>query len=713
MKPVTFDSTCYRIDGQSAYFNTGEFHYFRVPKAHWRKRMRLLKDAGGNGVATYIPWLIHEPSEGRFVFDGADHLQLEEYLQTAADEGLYVVARPGPYQYSELIFEGLPRWLCEGYPEILARNLEGKVLDPSVVSYLHPVFLEKARRWFDAVCPILARYTVSRGGPIAFTQIDNEMGQHIWYGSLDYNAEAMGLGKAEGRWPSFLAARYGDLAAVNEAYATSYQAIEDVRPVPPSAATDVPALRCAKDYFDFYTATLGEYGAIMAEMMRDHGIDTPLMHNAANPSMAVYFTDMVERLSPELLLGGDHYYNLDQTWTQNNPTPQYATRCFTSCEILRMMGMPPTVLELPGGSYSDWPPVTAHDASVSYMLHLALGMKGHNYYIFTGGPNVPGTGVTTDIYDFCAGVGADGEIRPLYHAQKAFGQFIADRPWLAEAKREGDFRVAMDFDMARAYCHWHADVGLGLTGSDAWDFLHRGLLTTAMCGSLSPIFCNLGSDDWLAETDTPVAIVCSAAMSADKQRRVVQFCRRGGKVLLVPFIPSFDERYQPCTILADFLGSPKLEHDAGGLARVTIADAVNIHNGWRGAYWTTALPKAAEVIGEDENTGKPLGWRLACDGGGQVIFLGFRWLHTKIEQQQMLTNVLELLGLRRKVRCDNPNVWTSLRTAGGKSVLFLMNLLSSPMTAAVSAWPEWSEEEIDAGTHKLAPMTVKTIDLGG
>ena len=183
MQPITFDSTGYRVGGEPFYLNSGEFHYFRVPRADWRRRMQLLKDAGGNCVATYVPWVVHEPEEGRFSFSERDYDDLEGFLATAAEMGLYVIARPGPYQYSELLYAGLPHWLCDNYPEILARDVHGKPYRFYSVSYLHPLFLEKARRWYEAVCPILAKHTISRGGPIAFTQIDNELaGIHLWYG---------------------------------------------------------------------------------------------------------------------------------------------------------------------------------------------------------------------------------------------------------------------------------------------------------------------------------------------------------------------------------------------------------------------------------------------------------------------------------------------------------------------------------------------------
>src|SRR3974377_404324 len=69
---IKHDWQCYRVGGKPVYLYSGEFHYFRVPKSEWRKRMELFKQAGGNCIATYIPWLIHEPSEGNIQFGGKE-----------------------------------------------------------------------------------------------------------------------------------------------------------------------------------------------------------------------------------------------------------------------------------------------------------------------------------------------------------------------------------------------------------------------------------------------------------------------------------------------------------------------------------------------------------------------------------------------------------------------------------------------------------------
>ena len=205
MKNITWDNKSYFIDNKPIFLVSGEFHYFRVPQKDWGMRLELLKKAGGNCVATYIPWILHEPKEGDIRFGDIPERDLEGFLKLCKKKDIFVCARPGPYQYSELKYDGLPGWLCEIYPEILARDVHGNIFRASSVSYMHPLFLKKAKKWYDVVCPLLARYTILKGAPLAFVQIDNElMGIHEWFSGWDYNEKTMGFGKTEGLYTQFL-----------------------------------------------------------------------------------------------------------------------------------------------------------------------------------------------------------------------------------------------------------------------------------------------------------------------------------------------------------------------------------------------------------------------------------------------------------------------------------------------------------------------------
>ena len=94
-----------------------------------------------------------------------------------------------------------------------------------------------------------------------------------------------------------------------------------------------------------------------------------------------------------------------------------------------------------------------------------------------------------------------------------------------------------------------------------------------------------------------------------------------------------------------------------------------------------------------------------------MLFLGFRWIHAKREHEQMLRALMKRLGTKQRVSCSNSSVWTSLRTKDSKSVLFLMNLLSSPMETDVSCRPGFKNSMVDLGRHRLDAMTVKAIEI--
>lgn len=61
-------------------------------------------------VQTYVPWNLHEPSPGKYNWEG--YADINGFLQVAADVGLNVLLRAGPYICGEWDFGGLPWWLA-------------------------------------------------------------------------------------------------------------------------------------------------------------------------------------------------------------------------------------------------------------------------------------------------------------------------------------------------------------------------------------------------------------------------------------------------------------------------------------------------------------------------------------------------------------------------------------------------------------------------
>lgn len=123
------------VDGKPFHILSGEMHYFRIHPSQWRDRLEKLKACGLNTVATYMPWNLHERTEGTFNFSGM--LDLRHYLELADELGLKAVLRPGPYICSEWDLGGLPAWLLK------RQDLRIRCSDPE--------YCTAVKRYFEAV----------------------------------------------------------------------------------------------------------------------------------------------------------------------------------------------------------------------------------------------------------------------------------------------------------------------------------------------------------------------------------------------------------------------------------------------------------------------------------------------------------------------------------------------------------------------------------
>jgi len=149
------------LDGKSFKILSGAIHYFRVPPEDWYHSLYNLKALGFNTVETYVAWNLHEPREGEFHFEGA--LDLERFLQTAQDLGLYAIVRPSPFICAEWEFGGLPAWL-------LTKNMRLRSSDPA--------YIEAIGRYYDQLLSRLVPHLLDNGGNILMMQVENEYGSY-------------------------------------------------------------------------------------------------------------------------------------------------------------------------------------------------------------------------------------------------------------------------------------------------------------------------------------------------------------------------------------------------------------------------------------------------------------------------------------------------------------------------------------------------------
>lgn len=157
---VTWENKQFLIDGKDFKIFSGSVHYFRSMPEKWYDLMLKLKNAGLNTVETYCCWNLHEPQPGEYDFSG--RLDIERFLKTAQDLGLYVIVRPGPYICGEWDNGGLPAWLLRD-ENIRLRTENEK-------------YLCAVRKWFDVLIPKLLPYLQTNGGNIILVASENEYG---------------------------------------------------------------------------------------------------------------------------------------------------------------------------------------------------------------------------------------------------------------------------------------------------------------------------------------------------------------------------------------------------------------------------------------------------------------------------------------------------------------------------------------------------------
>jgi beta-galactosidase len=172
------------LDGKPLQIISGEMHYPRIPREHWRDRLRKARAMGLNTISTYIFWNLHEPKPGVYDFSGS--LDVAAFIRMAQEEGLYVIVRPGPYVCAEWDLGGLPAWLLAA-PNIVLRSTDEKFIGPT-------------ERFLQRLGKELAPLQIMRGGPIIAVQVENEYGSfgndHEYMKRLLVAIKTAGLGEA-------------------------------------------------------------------------------------------------------------------------------------------------------------------------------------------------------------------------------------------------------------------------------------------------------------------------------------------------------------------------------------------------------------------------------------------------------------------------------------------------------------------------------------
>ncbi len=371
---------------------SGEVHYFRLHRKDWADRLDKLVAAGCDVVASYMPWIVHETASGEIDLTGttSEYRDLVGFLELAAERDLLVVARPGPFVMAELKNEGLPFRMYREHPDAVPLGWDGTRAPTATLDYLEPGYLAAAEDWYAAIMPVLAEHLITRGGPVAAVQLDNEVGMLSWITNTPEMTDAMLATMAdwaEATWGREAASdRYGADPKDAESWAAWW------RSGGTDGGSDAQQLALHHDLGAHHRDRYASYLMRLREVAQKHGIeDVPFLINVHGTigGRGRAFPIGISQLSaayagvPQTTSGSDHYIG---ELTVENVPDLYVMNAFMTA--VHDADQPITSLEFEAGTgdYSeDLSRLTSPQTTeLKTRLCVAQGNRLINYYLFCG-----------------------------------------------------------------------------------------------------------------------------------------------------------------------------------------------------------------------------------------------------------------------------------------------------------------------------------------
>ena len=649
MAMIEHDGRTYIIDGRRTVIYGGTLQFFRVPRRHWRDRLDKMREHGLNTVDTYVAWNWHEPEPGTFDFTGetVSERDLVSFLELAQELGMNVIIRPGPYICGEWRNGGVPEWLINEHPEILAKGPNGPLprdIYYPPITYLHPTYLEAVSRWYEAVLPIIRDYLHTNGGPIISVSIDDEPSywETIFQPFLtDYNDV---ITRPGGLWEEWLRSNY-TLDELSERYGVQ---IGDYSEVYAPASENEPLPKIL-DWHHFKIWMTNRYVEHLYDHLRRY-VDVPI--SILDPYLLQlawrHFHRYVKERNLDIHLWTEFWYSFYRSFDLKEDRLGHV---YYKIGIYRfyqkMLGTPPLSIETQASLAHTIEP---DEAELLYALLPALGIHNVNYYLYVGGENPRGyeshNGITWDVY---SPIGLDGSERPHVEPIEWLGEFLKGNPRFLDTELEttvafGAYEPyeALNIFSLRKNLTESVNLNEYLLGE-------RGLFTLLAMSNVP--FSVLDLEEASVEEMLGYGqlwVYSLDFIGREVQDKLVEFIKRGGNLVILPMLPYLDENLKPYTALADFLGVEVERAEARDNPRLIQFTSVE----GDGINRMLVRNTVREVKGGEPfvfHHRKPVG-TLVRKGKGSAIVLGFRLqYYTSYHDlhRRFVDKLLEIQGVER------------------------------------------------------------------
>ncbi|MFD1359039.1 beta-galactosidase [Fictibacillus halophilus] len=659
------------VNGKEVILFGGELHYFRVPASEWRTRIRQVKEAGANMVSTYVPWIFHEYEEGSIDLTGETRPErdLETFLQLVKEEGMYCLVRPGPYVMAEIVDHGVPTWFIENYPEAVAKTNKGEQHPTRVVSYSHPVFLEKVEIWYEKVCSLIKPHQVTNSGSVILFQLDNEVGMFHWVTNQpDYNDSTLK------EFTEHLKNKY------------SQQEFENTFRVPYEDISSFSQSKIQKPEPIYAHAIRNEFGLFLREHYRrfieylkqsaeEKGIDVPFVVNIhgfhtidltkRGTMYPIGISQLLETAKIDnVLMAGDYYIgNIEY----DSYTDIVLANAFT--KAIQWKEQPLFSAEFQGGCISDKPRLQPPTFDLTTRLCIADGMNGVNYYMFAAGENYENIGLHGKRHDWQAPLTVKGKKAPHYDVIQHIGKMmqVFERP-LLDTKHEVDTHMAFypDYYMTEFYDE-HTKSMTDQIQQERDAYLYNGIAKALRVNNIIYDAVNLLDQEELDPVKLPTLWMFTTEwMDEHIQQKLVSYLENGGKLILFPTIPVKTMKNVPCTILKDYIGVTVKGHKTHGFAQIGDADNVPVNK--QELY---AIEDGVFAWSEDEDRSV-----IAFEkqlGKGTLLMFGVGMDHNFYYQNDLIVDLAKRAGIKSRFQLNEELDITVRAHPESGSFVFIQN----------------------------------------
>lgn len=671
MSTFTVADGQFKIDGQPVMLQAGEFHYFRAPVDQWRSRLERLREAGFNTLATYIPWLWHEVTEGVIDVDGATHpmRDLAGFLDLATEMGFWIIARPGPYIMAETTNEGIPDWVFDNHPDCLFVTPNNPVW--RFASYLHPDFRACVSRWYRGVFEVLAPRQITRGGRIVMVQLDNEMGMLQWVTNhLDCNPDTLA------RFTAYLQATHGP--ALTARYGAPVT-VDLLREGLTDAATP-HARQTVEDYRRFFRQYIHDYMAFLLDEAHANGLEVPPVVNIhgfgnGGKTFPIGLSQLVKVLEMDGMVsatdvypmfiheGNIHHMILVNEMTRALQNPQQA--------LFSIEFQAGGNLDFSGGQTSLY--------DLHSRLCVSCGMRAINHYLFFDGENDPILSRTRR-HAWGHPVRKDGTTRSHFARYRGLSDALnAYGTDLVTAVPQITTHIGFQIDdYMTEVNHAATQVATTLLTNERdtvlFDLLARGLTLTHRPYAAVEL-----ERDELDVAHIPVLwAMVGQQCKAETQRKLIDYVRRGGRLILAGRMCVEDFDHQPCTLLRDALGIEAIDADIPlGTHAITVFGQSDVPVNFLETY----TGDFAEVFATRDR-GEVVGF-IKVLGAGEALVLGAGLTTGAIEDLALFDQLATRMGCPALFSAEP---WVDLRLSAGDrgSFVFASNYLEDPVESVIT-----------------------------